>query len=572
MIGLPESSSSDTCFDGIYNGNNNEIQNLKIVGTTEFTALFTILGKNGIIENTSIIGGNIDIQVDKSHHAAFAGGNYGIIENCISSIEITSKGSHAAGITGYNYEGGKIINCINKGNITSTKSHPGGIVGNNHSEIINCVNEGAITLNSNDWTIGGISADNITKNGIIKNCINKGKISQNGSSNGGNAGGISGGNNGAQILYSTNYGDINGFHGVGGIVGWHFNDENNLNSETNIIGCANYGYITSTEYTGGIAGVTTSTDNVGVYIDTCVNYGNVLSKGSATTNRDVGGIVGTNSKDNTISNCYNKEAAIRGNESVGGIVGANEGIVYSCYNTGNVTSHTNATSIGGIAGINQATGDIFKSYTQTGKTAKIIGGDIGKSTAQFKNYEDMITYAFVELLNNSTTQWKMGGKTPILVWQDDEEYTGEIEEGIYILCSALNPSNKVMDVANGSIEDNANIQLFDLNYSNAQKFEITKLENDYYKIINVNSGKSLDVANGTTDNGTNLQLYTWNDSAAQHWKFIDYENGYYAIQSELGNYIHVANGQTANATNIHLWQTVSSTNNSNLWLLNKAIK
>lgn len=285
-----------------------------------------------------------------------------------------------------------------------------------------------------------------------------------------------------------------------------------------------------------------------------------------------GGIVGYIGKNTTVKNCYNKNAEIRGTNGIGGIVGDNNGLLSNSYNTGSTTVSSTGTYLGGIAGVNQSTGNISNSYTQTDKTKNTIGKNSGTtSNASFKNYSEMITSSFVDLLNKEN-QWKKGATTPILVWQEDETYTGEIEEGVYMLYSALAPNSKVMDVADGGIADGANIQLYDARYSDYQKFEITKVNDEYYKIIGIKSGKSLDVYKSGTTNGTNLQLYTWKDTANQHWKFIDYKNGYYAIQSELGHYIHVQSGQTANGTNIIMYNDVSATNKNCLWMLKKVIQ
>ena len=89
MIGLIGAGTTDTCFDGTYNGNNKEIQNLEMTGTTDYTGLFTILGKNGTIKNTSIIGGNITLT-DGLNHAVLVGGNYGAIDNCITNVTVTA--------------------------------------------------------------------------------------------------------------------------------------------------------------------------------------------------------------------------------------------------------------------------------------------------------------------------------------------------------------------------------------------------------------------------------------------------------------------------------------------------
>ena len=142
-----------------------------------------------------------------------------------------------------------------------------------------------------------------------------------------------------------------------------------------------------------------------------------------------------------------------------------------------------------------------------------------------------------------------------------------------MLYTALSPTNKVMDVANGETTNGANVQLYDMNYSQAQKFRISKSgKAGTYSIINVNSGKSLDVQNGSTADGANLQIYESNGTTSQIWKIIDYKNGYYAIQSILGSYIHVDSGQTANGTNIHMWNSAETTNKNCQWMLKKAIE
>lgn len=341
--------------------------------------------------------------------------------------------------------------------------------------------------------------------------------------------------------------------------------------------CTNYGFIQGNATVGGVVGYNKSwdTENLGnSTISSCVNYGNVLMTGTRSNNTAIvgaGGIAAYIEKGSTVKNCYNKDAEIRGTNGVGGIAGDNYGTIYNSYNTGSTSISGSGTYLGGLAGVNQSIGNITNSYTQTDKTKNTIGKNSGKATnVSFKSYSEMITSSFVDLLNTES-QWKMGATTPILIWQEDETYTGEIEEGVYMLYSALSPNSKVMDVGDGGLVDGANIQLYDARYTDYQMFEITKINSEYYKIIGIKSGKSLDVYKSGTTNGTNLQLYTWKDTSNQHWKFIDYKNGYYAIQSELGHYIHVQSGQTANGTNIIMHNDVSSTNKNCLWMLKKAI-
>lgn len=68
-----------------------------------------------------------------------------------------------------------------------------------------------------------------------------------------------------------------------------------------------------------------------------------------------------------------------------------------------------------------------------------------------------------------------------------------LQEGTYIIRSALN-TKYVLDVAAASKSNGANIQLFQYDNVNQQKFKVKPLGNGYYSITALHSGKSLDVA------------------------------------------------------------------------------
>ena len=106
--------------------------------------------------------------------------------------------------------------------------------------------------------------------------------------------------------------------------------------------------------------------------------------------------------------------------------------------------------------------------------------------------------------------------------------SGGVSNGIYKLVSAIN-SRYVMDVNGGSLSDCANVQLYEDNGSNAQKFELIRQADGYYVIKNVNSGKVLDCDGGGRADGTNIQQYTSNSTAAQRWKITGVGNGYYTL-------------------------------------------
>lgn len=117
----------------------------------------------------------------------------------------------------------------------------------------------------------------------------------------------------------------------------------------------------------------------------------------------------------------------------------------------------------------------------------------------------------------------------------------------------------MLDVSGDSTKDGTNIQIYQGNESNAQRFNITQLESGWYKICNVSSGKALDVTGGVKKSGVNVQLYTYNGSDAQLWRFYPAENGYVYIQNKLGYYLDVDGAGTANNTNVSVY-TKNETN------------
>ena len=140
---------------------------------------------------------------------------------------------------------------------------------------------------------------------------------------------------------------------------------------------------------------------------------------------------------------------------------------------------------------------------------------------------------------------------------------GLMSDGVYYIKNKN--VNYALDVANGSLYGGANIQLYSLNRTNAQKWKITHDSKGYVMFQNVGSGMYLtaggngdsanvyqqkqsneynqkwvitfdnnqnlhiisalnstivlDVKNGNISNGSNIQLYTSNNSNAQKWVF-----------------------------------------------------
>ena len=216
--------------------------------------------------------------------------------------------------------------------------------------------------------VGGVCGNNYT--GTITNCYNTGNVS--GSS--GFVGGVSGYNSKGTIINSYNAGSVSGLEYVGGVSG--------INYTGSITDCYNIGSVSGSE--GNVGGVNGYND--GGTITNSYNAGSVSG-----TERYVGGVSGYNSK-GTITNCYNV-GSVSGSGYVGGVNGWNKGIITNCYNTGSVSG--TGVNVGGVIGRNESNATITNCYyDSTIYTGAAIGNDMGttekvegKTTAQFASGE-----------------------------------------------------------------------------------------------------------------------------------------------------------------------------------------
>ena len=143
--------------------------------------------------------------------------------------------------------------------------------------------------------VGGVCGNNYT--GTITNCYNTGSVSGLG-----NLGGVNGYNDGGTITNSYNAGSVSGTERyVGGVSGY--------NDGGTITNCYNVGSVGGSGYVGGVNGRNQGT------ITNCYNTSSVSGK-----ERYVGGVIGRNESNATITNCYYDSAIYTGNA-----IGANDG-------------------------------------------------------------------------------------------------------------------------------------------------------------------------------------------------------------------------------------------------------
>lgn len=133
------------------------------------------------------------------------------------------------------------------------------------------------------------------------------------------------------------------------------------------------------------------------------------------------------------------------------------------------------------------------------------------------------------------------------------EGTDAISNGTYVISSSLD-DNAVFDISEASMKDGGNLMICQYNGGDNQKFEVTYLGNNRYKMIAKHSGKSLDVQDANTSSGANVQQCTPNGGTNQQWMLQDAGDGYYYIFSSMnGLCIDLADGSTANNNNIRMF-------------------
>lgn len=232
---------------------------------------------------------------------------------------------------------GRVSKCTNEGKVTSNSSYAGGVVGIALDDVIDCINETYANVKGQYEYTGGVAG---SAEGEVKNCINKGKVQ----------------NTSAYSKYT------------GGVAG-------SINGGKTADNCLNAGTVTGKEYTGGIAGITSTL------------VANSNNEGKVSGTKYIGGIVGEAS--GSTSGCTNKKyARVTGSEYVGGVTGASTELVNKCKNAGSVTA--TGQCVGGVSGY--ATGaitDCIHEATGTVTGVESIGGIAGK-IANKQNEENEI--------------------------------------------------------------------------------------------------------------------------------------------------------------------------------------
>ena len=119
-----------------------------------------------------------------------------------------------------------------------------------------------------------------------------------------------------------------------------------------------------------------------------------------------------------------------------------------------------------------------------------------------------------------------------------------IDDGVYTVALTDFPG-QVLDVTAGSSEPGANITLWDETLVRWQKFEITYLQNGYYKFKVLHSRQVMDVVASGTVAGTNVTQWTDTGAENQQWDVVALDDGGFKIVSRCNGMALIAVGAAA---------------------------
>ena len=124
--------------------------------------------------------------------------------------------------------------------------------------------------------------------------------------------------------------------------------------------------------------------------------------------------------------------------------------------------------------------------------------------------------------------------------QKENLLSRSIPDGIYLIYAA-HCQNKVLDISGASKEDNARLQLYDFNDTNAQKFYISyNISGKFYTIKCLCSDKFI-----TRNESTNtLVQFSEKNNKTQQWHIVSIEDRYEIISEFNGKLIDVYGSQT----------------------------
>lgn len=163
-------------------------------------------------------------------------------------------------------------------------------------------------------------------------------------------------------------------------------------------------------------------------------------------------------------------------------------------------------------------------------------------------YDAMIDFAQNNVRNGHASHtWHQdfydGVKPDVTTASCNSSGSGALANGTYIISNVA--SGRAMDVANVSVADGANIQVWDNFNAANQRWQAVEVGSNVYEFISQNSGSCLDADNGSD----NVHQWSCFGSDNQRWALQPLPNGSFRVCSVAGQSALEAQG-TGNGANV----------------------
>lgn len=163
-------------------------------------------------------------------------------------------------------------------------------------------------------------------------------------------------------------------------------------------------------------------------------------------------------------------------------------------------------------------------------------------------YDAMLDFAQNNVRNGHASHtWHQdfydGVKPDVTTTSCNSSGSGALANGTYIISNVA--SGRAMDVANVSVADGANIQVWDNFNAANQRWQAVEVGSNVYEFISQNSGSCLDADNGSD----NVHQWSCFGSDNQRWALQSLPNGSFRVCSVAGQSALEAQG-TGNGANV----------------------
>jgi arabinoxylan arabinofuranohydrolase len=222
--------------------------------------------------------------------------------------------------------------------------------------------------------------------------------------------------------------------------------------------------------------------------------------------------------------------------------------------TGNALGYINIPATGGTNSFKTVTASLSK-ITGVKNIFFIASGDVVLDTWQFTDENGS---GSTEPINDEPVNNDPVVEEPVQV--------DTVDEGWYFI---KNPSTgKYLTASGNSVPFNV---IISTGYQeDNQKWKVTNAGNGYITLTSGLGDYMLDVANGSANNDANIQVYSAYGGDAQQFKLVEYGSGEFAIvtkSSNDGKAVDIANNGYTDGTNVLQWTNSGKSNQ--IWVFEK---